>query len=70
MFDEWWEENWTEQEFAGCKKCTETAFKAGMLAAADIAWEYSRGIRPRTQSGVMPLLDEVAEAIRGAGNES
>jgi len=37
-FDEWWNENWTEQEYAGCKKCTEAAFKAGMLAAADIVW--------------------------------
>ena len=65
MFDEWWEENWTEQEFAGCKKCTETAFKAGMLAAADIAESDLSDDNDYNET-----CEWIAEAIRGAANDT
>ena len=62
LFNEWWEDNWTEQEFAGCKRCTEQAFRAGMLAAADITESID------LSCDEFVTLEMIAEEIRMAAN--
>jgi len=64
QFDDYWDENWNEQEWAGCKRacraCYEDAKREGMLAAADIVTDSARGFR-LDREGVANKIREAAK---------
>ena len=78
-FDDYWKENWNEYEWAGCERagrqCYEDAFKAGMLASADLAekvggqWteadyhEYSE-MTPSRSTGAEAIEFAIREAAK------
>jgi len=75
-FDDYWEENWNEQDWAGCKRacrlCYEDAkkkgIKEGMLAAADIADSsvFPFGIRSSKDSVEYAIGNNIGAIIRKA----